>query len=130
MCLTIWKCLTDFLRKESEKDTTALVSDSQEPRMLSEGKIVFTFSFKFLFYQIQHSCNRLVNYYLNNFSAKCCNFLRLNSINEDTKSFWNAKLGLYKYHSLDKNGSVIYKHTTEEDTYLYRSPLGNWLVSF
>ena len=29
-----------------------------------------------------------------------------------------------------KNGSVIYKHTTEEDTYLYRSPLGNWLVSF
>ena len=55
--------------------------------------------------------------------------LRLSSTDEDAKSFWNAKLGLYKYHSLDKNGSVIYKHTTEEDTYLYRSPLGNWLVS-
>ena len=69
-------------------------------------------------------------YNFHNFSANCCNYLRLNSINDDTKSFWNAKLGLYKYHSLDKNGSVIYKHTTEEDTYLYRSPLGNWLVGF
>ena len=43
LCLTIWKCLTDFLRRESEKDSTALVSDSQEPRMLSEGKIVLPF---------------------------------------------------------------------------------------
>ena len=40
LCLTIWKCLTDFLRKESEKDKTSLVPDSQEPRMLSEGKII------------------------------------------------------------------------------------------
>ena len=42
--------------------------------------------------------------------------LRLSSTDEDAKSFWNAKLGLYKYHSLDKNGSVIYKHTTEDIT--------------
>ena len=35
--------MTDFLRKEAEKDTTALVSDSQEPRMLSEGKVVLPF---------------------------------------------------------------------------------------
>ena len=39
LCLTIWKCLTQFLRKESEKETTTLVRDSQEPRMLSEGRI-------------------------------------------------------------------------------------------
>ena len=128
LCLTIWKCLTDFLRRETEKDSTALVSDSQEPRMLSEGKIVLPFiSFVLLCINFKEK-TKVYNFH--NFSANCCNYLRLNSINDDTKSFWNAKLGLYKYHSLDKNGSVIYKHTTEEDTYLYRSPLGNWLVSF
>ena len=35
--------MTEFLRRESEKDSTALVSDSQEPRMLSEGKILLPF---------------------------------------------------------------------------------------
>ena len=35
--------MTNFLRKESEKDTTALVSDSKEPKMLSEGKLVLLF---------------------------------------------------------------------------------------
>ena len=43
--------------------------------------------------------------------------------------FWNTKLGVYKFDSLDSNGSVIYKHSSEKNTYLYRSPLGNWLVS-
>ena len=41
LCLTIWKCLTQFLRKESEKETTTLDRDSQEPRMLSEGKKIY-----------------------------------------------------------------------------------------
>lgn len=41
LCLTIWKCLTQFLRNESEKETTTLARDNQEPRMLSEGKIFY-----------------------------------------------------------------------------------------
>ena len=41
LCLTIWKCLTQFLRKESEKETTTLALDSQEPRMLSDGKMIY-----------------------------------------------------------------------------------------
>ena len=78
------------------------------------------------------SCSTLLSYSsINNtvFIADCCPILRLSSTNEDTKKYWNTKLGLYKYHSLDNNGSAVYKHISEENTYLYRSPLGNWLVS-
>ena len=39
------------------------------------------------------------------------------------------KLGAFNHHSLDSNGSSVYKHASEEDTYLSRSPTGNWMVS-
>lgn len=91
LCVMLWKCLTEFIRTESESETTI----TQEPRLLS--------------------------------AANCCPTLRMTSTNEDTNTYWGPKLGVYQYQSLDKNGSAVYKHTSEKGTYLYRSPLGNWL---
>ena len=59
----------------------------------------------------------------------CCPILRLSSTNDETTEFWDTKLGSYHYHSLDNNGSAVYKHASEKDTYLFRSPTGNWMVS-
>ena len=78
------------------------------------------------FYQCQYSFLIKQHIY---FTANCCPTLRLTSTNEDTNTYWGPKLGVYQYQSLDKNGSAVYKHTSEKGTYLYRSPLGNWLVS-
>merc|ERR1712020_20491 len=60
--------------------------------------------------------------------AHCCHILRLSSTNDETTEFWDTKLGSYHYHSLDNNGSAVYKHASEKDTYLFRSPTGNWMV--
>ena len=37
LCLQLWKCLTEFLRTEANKEDSQVSTNSQEPRMLSNS---------------------------------------------------------------------------------------------